>query len=759
MIYELTFDENNQLYLCDVGLREIYSIDTQSGKTETIIHSNSFSALQTDTFSKMPLYTGINVNNGIISFLSGEYTYDQSADEEFYTYQLVSVSENGTLCFKSENIGILMRRRIQIIGVYLAILLFAIILIYSVNRTINLLRKNKPEKSTVIQLIMLATALSVTLCVSYVIFDNCNNRYVKETGKNLTNTSYRIGETITAYDMENINSPDFSLSDKYRQLDEKVNAVIGDKNNAENNLYCVIYRVKKDIVYEVYRDDGVHGSMYPMAGSFGGSIEERISAENDFYISYEIELSEGSYIYSLVPVYDNSGNTIAFIETGMDYGKFKDETKALYIKVLIAAAMAVIIIILLFSEILCGINAVRMKQTRRKTHQICPPEVIRPLAFIFFFIANFSTAFLPIYGTKLWNEKFPMREEMAAALPLTIESVMAAAAAFLGGFIIRKTGVRFMCIIGGGCYVTGGLLSAFAGNLWTLIFANAMCGIGSGLLSIALNTWAAGYEEEENQNKGFIHINGAFLAGMNCGSVVGSILFDVLGVKTAFLMSAAASGFLILLILYLMGNVKVSFEEDEKSSGSFHDLFDKRVIQHLLLIFAPYMICSSFLEYFFPIQADRNNLTAMQVSMAFLISGMISIYIGASIAESITAKLGIKKSMILASFLYVAALSYLVISPTIWNCYVVIAVFAVANSFGLSAQSVYYSSLPAVKKAGQSKALGLNDLVENITQSCGSLLFGSLIILGFQKGIFLFVSVFAAMLLCFVILERKQHKS
>ncbi len=210
LISKLTFDEDNQLYLCDVGLREIYSIDTQTKETETIIHRNSFSALQTDTFSKMPIYTGINVNNGVISFLSGEYIYDQAADEEIYTYQLVSVSKDGTLCFQLKNIGISMLRRIQIFGVYLAILLFALVLIYSINRTVDLLKKkNSPEKSNVIQLIMLATALSVTLCVSYVIFDNCNNRYVKETGKNLTNTSYRVGEMITVSDMENIDSPDF----------------------------------------------------------------------------------------------------------------------------------------------------------------------------------------------------------------------------------------------------------------------------------------------------------------------------------------------------------------------------------------------------------------------------------------------------------------------------------------------------------------------------------------------------------------------
>lgn len=756
LISELTFDEEDQLYLCDVGLREIYSIDTETGKTETVISRNSVSSFHLDIFSKMPLYTGINVNNGSISFLSEEYTYDIAADEEIYTYRIVSVSKNGELKFYSENIGIATSVRIKIICIYIAILLFAAIFIYSAHRIIYLFKESKPEKGIALQLIMLATALSVTVCVSYVIFDNCNNRYEKESGKNLTNISYRVGKEITASDMENISSPDFSLSDEYQQLDEKVNSIIHDKNNAENNLYCVIYKIKNDVVYEAYRDDGIHGSMYPMAGSFSGSIEEYISKENEFDVAYEFELSEGTYIYSIVPVYDESGNNIAFVESGMDYSRFSAETKALYIKVLIIAAMAVIIIMLLFSEFLCGFQAIREKRISRKKHLICPPEVIRPLSFVFFFIANLSTAFLPIYGTKLWNENFPMQAEMAAALPLSAEFIMSAVAAFACGFLIQKTGIRFMCAVGGGCYVAGGLISAFAGNLWILIFANAMCGIGSGLLSIALNTWAASYEEEENQNKGFIHINGAYLAGLNCGTVIGSILWEIVGIKMTFLLSTAGAGLLIFLVLCLVGKINIISEEAEERKGKLRDLWNMSVIRYFLFISVPYLTCTAFLEYFFPIQAERNGLSAMQISMAFLISGMVSIYIGASFAESITAKLGTKKAMILASFLYVSALSYLVINPSIWNCYIVAAVFAVADSFGLSAQSVYFSSLPAVKKAGQSKSLGVNNTVESITQSCGSLIFGAALMLGTQKGILVIASVFAILLLGFVVFER-QH--
>lgn len=67
-----------------------------------------------------------------------------------------------------------------------------------------------------------------------------------------------------------------------------------------------------------------------------------------------------------------------------------------------------------------------------------------------------------------------------------------------------------------------------------------------------------------------------------------------------------------------------------------------------------------------------------------------------------TNHIGIRKTMILASFIYAAALLYLVINPSILSCYVVIVLFAVADSFGLSAQSVYFISMPEVKKIGQS---------------------------------------------------------
>lgn len=138
----------------------------------------------------------------------------------------------------------------------------------------------------------------------------------------------------------------------------------------------------------------------------------------------------------------------------------------------------------------------------------------------------------------------------------------------------------------------------------------------------------------------------------------------------------------------MIGKIDVVPEEtDDGEGGKLKDLFTPSVIRFFLCITVPYLVCTAFLEYFFPIEAELNGLSATHISMAFLLSGLISIYIGSSMAEPITEKLGVKKAMVLASFIYGAALFYLVINPTIWSCYVVVVLFAIADSFGLSAQS------------------------------------------------------------------------
>ncbi len=757
IISELAYG-NDGLYLCDIGQRKVICMNTETLKFDTIISEKEFSKIDSDKFSDAPIFSGLDVSNNTVSVLTTEYTYDENG-EPLYLYGMAAVSEEGEELFYYDCVSISPQRIMFVASVNIAAILILIISIYSVFKIVILIKNSKFEESSKLQVLMIVTALVVTMGISYIIFESYNSRIVNESASNLCNISYLIGEKINFDDLKKINSPNSIFEKSYENIDKAVNEVLQSDINQENNLYCVIYKVENNIMCEAYRNDFLHCVMYPMTGGFTGSIEEEMAENNRYDISYEFALSEGTYMYALVPLYDENGKNIAFIETGMDYSAFAGENNRLYTKVLMLAVMAVIIFMLLFSEILYSVKAVKAERVSKKKKIITSPEVIRPIAFLFFVIANISTAFLPIYGMNLCGENSFISPELAAAFPLSAEMILAALSAFVCGFFVKKTSVKSICVTGGVFYILGNIFSAFAPNIIVLIFANSLCGIGSGCLSLALNTWAAGFNEEENRNKGFIHINAAYLSGLNCGTVIGSLIWENFGINAAYFTGTAASFILIIICFIMISKTdEVSDNKNKETDRSIKEIISPNIIRYFICISIPYLICAAFLGYFFPIEAEEAGLSATHISMAFLLSGMISIYTGSSLAEIISEKLGIKKTMILASFIYALALIYLSVNPSITSCYIVVALFAIADSFGLSSQAVYFSSLPEVEKVGQSKALGLNNTIESITTACGSLVFGAILTLGIQKGILIIATIFSAMLGLFILLGRNCIK-
>lgn len=757
LISELDYGSTGELYLCDSGQRAVRRLSLD-GTITTVLAQGSFAQHRPETFAEMPLYSGLNADNGMISVLVAEYRYREETDEETFFYNLAAVSEDGKELFCLDSIGISGTQRLCTALVYLAAALAAALTAFAAVQALRFLKQADIPGGTKFQLVMVVTALAVTLSVSYMIFENCNARFVNESSANLVNIAYRVAQGIDNEDLNALDSPDAYGTQAYERFDRNLREVMGSKINEDRDIYCVVYKVYNDVVCEAYQSDKGRGLMFPLAGKYAGGVEERIARENSYNVTYE-SLMEGAYLYAILPYYAPDGSPAAFIELGTDYTSFNDETHDLYIQVLLLAVMAVIIIMLFLSELICGGQAVQGMVKSRRDRRPCPPEVIRPLAFLYFMIANISTAFLPIYGMQLWDEGFPLRAEIAAALPLTSEMITAAVVAFLCGFLVKKAGVRTVCVGGAALYIAGNLCSAFAGSLWVLIVSNAVCGAGSGCLTLALNAWAAGYPDEERQNQGFIHINAAYLAGLNCGTVIGSMISDRFGIQNTYLGAAAAALVLTVLCAGMIGKVSTAEEEEERGEEgvSLRELFTPQIIRYFLCISVPYLTCTAFLEYFFPIEAEINGLSAAHISIAFLISGLISIYAGSSLAEPITERIGSKRAMLLASFLYAAALIYLVVNPNIMSCYVVVVLFAVADSFGLSAQSVYFASLPAVKRVGQSMALGVNSTVESAVSACGSLVFGAALMLGTQKGIFLIAAAFTVLTVLFVIGERKEN--
>lgn len=134
---------------------------------------------------------------------------------------------------------------------------------------------------------------------------------------------------------------------------------------------------------------------------------------------------------------------------------------------------------------------------------------------------------------------------------------------------------------------------------------------------------------------------------MNCGTVVGSITRKRFEIVAAYVTASVCAGLILVLGIILLENKRAVIEE-ERSYATLKRFINANMIRYYICPEIPYLICASFLRYYFPIVAENNSLSAAEISMEFHISGVISIYAGDMLDESVISKLGTRKSMILA---------------------------------------------------------------------------------------------------------------
>ena len=73
------------------------------------------------------------------------------------------------------------------------------------------------------------------------------------------------------------------------------------------------------------------------------------------------------------------------------------------------------------------------------------------------------------------------------------------------------------------------MATAFAGPILLFILARALTGLGYGFCWMTLRNFALFGRNEEEKSEGFSLLNAGLYAGINCGSVLGSILADKVG--------------------------------------------------------------------------------------------------------------------------------------------------------------------------------------------------------------------------------------
>ena len=247
---------------------------------------------------------------------------------------------------------------------------------------------------------------------------------------------------------------------------------------------------------------------------------------------------------------------------------FTAANEALIRETLLTVLMIVITCILLFSEATVFVDAIRRNRRERKKKLLRDVGIVRPIVFLIFFAGNMSTAFLPVYGMQLWDESMGIQRELASAIPLSAEVLLTAVFSLLGGFLVDRLGTKNLIGAGSVLFMAGLGLCGLAPDLWYLIGGSVVLGVGEGLVLVAFNTFISNYQEEEQRNKGFSGYNAAYLSGMNCGTVVGSLAADQVGYRNVFYIAVVVTLISLVLAVRPLRSTRQRRRRGSPQSGS-----------------------------------------------------------------------------------------------------------------------------------------------------------------------------------------------
>ena len=756
---QLACGSDGSVYFNDVGQREIRRI-LPDGTIETAVGQGEPLADVPEAFNELPIYSFVDVTpEGILSAIYCEYYFDETLGEYVYDYCIYAEDAEGAVLLNTAEVG--KAASVQVMG-WLACAAIAVLAILLLGSVIFLIRAGTllrlSAKGRLQMAVILAAVLSAALVASVVV-DDLNQRYVEERTSKMTNMAVLMARDFDPEDIRSLDSPEDYGSEAYQRIDASVKEILMSEIN-DDGAYCTLYREMNGIVCIIYSDEGLNNVVYPMSGVFEGSYESEIYETGEPIQFSAFSSADGHYAFTLAPITDENGQVIALIEVGTDLYAFTAANEALIRETLLTVLMIVITCILLFSEATVFVDAIRRNRRERKRKLMRDVGIVRPIVFLIFFAGNMSTAFLPVYGMQLWDESMGIQRELASAIPLSAEVLLTAVFSLLGGFLVDRLGTKNLIGAGSILFMAGLGLCGLAPDLWYLIGGSVVLGVGEGLVLVAFNTFISNYQEEDQRNKGFSGYNAAYLSGMNCGTVVGSLAADQVGYRNVFYIAVVVTLISLVLAMVCLNQQAAAEHEakEEKGISTIQFLLRPRVWIFFLFMLMPYLICASFLSYFFPIFGEENGLSTSFVAQAFLVSGVIAIYLGPTLTKVVSDRLGARGGLILSSGIYVAAFVLFALNPSVGTAFFIIALLAVADSFGLSMQAVYFSDLPEVRLYGAGKAMGINSTVESIAQTIGPMIFAAVLMLGVERGVMILAEGMGAVLLVFIASVIMDHR-
>lgn len=474
----------------------------------------------------------------------------------------------------------------------------------------------------------------------------------------------------------------------------------------------------------------------------------------------------GEWMYATAPVKDADGNTIAVMEIGQDLSKYTKANDDLMVAVLKSLAVLILVVVLFIYEATLFESALRKRELPGGDK--ATGQLLRPLAFLLFVANTLAVGIIPLNAEQFYQPLLDLPKGVVISLPLSAEMLFLVIGALMGASLIDRLHYRGIFSTGTALMGLGLIGSALASDQTSFILARSLTGLGMGLCYIANKHFVILTNKPEDRNEAFAQVNAGYFAGFSFGVPLGSVIAANAGMASVYWVSLVVTGLVLAFALVLL----VPEERQVLERGRDTDdealrqpplslwkyLSRRKVWSYGFLFFLPICAAAMFFRYVVPLQAEEIHLTGSDVGLLFLLYGVMVIVGGPKLSAMMEKYFGLKKSLLLGGFLMAAAFLLFWFKVTVPTLFLVAFLIGIADAFGIPAQMSHFLNLPATKQYGETRAMGIYAVLENLGQVVGPPLFGLLLLLGPDIGLVLFGVGLAVLFALYALISAGKEK-
>lgn len=560
-------------------------------------------------------------------------------------------------------------------------------------------------------------------------------------------------------------------SDAFDALKEKLDAVINDGYERGEYFYYLTYVTDGELIYGLmdYEDTVRTWMTYEAYGVEG--YTDVFETGEPLLLKGEVS-TWGAWTLILKPVFDEDGHVAAVQEVGFNYdNQLMARRETIANTILTIAFGAIVLVMLIIEGIYFSEHQRKKREVLQRVDAVDLTDLVplRTLIFLAFTVDCMQDAFISILATQLYKPFLGIPQSVGAALPISGQVLMAAICAVLGGFAANRLGTKRVICLGFLLQASGFLICGVTLRYFGILLGKLLVGAGIGLISVGVNTTAAASTDESKSVAAFTGITAGTLAGVSAGSGLGSTILSLVGYRAVFFTGAVillAAFALTMTVRYAAAGTAAPPKavdapspkaESGHSMGIGKFLFGKGgTLPFLAMVLTPFMVAIYFREYFFPIYAAENGVTETNIGRLYVLCGLLVIYGGPSLTKYLMEKLGGIGTVVLTSGLIALGSLSFGLLPTMVGAIIGVVLVSVAISSGYTAQSSYYSALPAVSEFGEGRAMGIYSLFDNGGQTLGSIIYGSAMLLGYQTGMLYVGGALALLTASFAAVKRRE---